>query len=297
MQPLAAWLVARPQNAILALAATLLLPLLQIVSGIIMVLLVLRQGTRLAAIEAAIAGAVLAGVSLVVGAPVMQVVVDALSTWLPALVLGTVLVATRSMMLTMQLSALIAAVAVLGFHVVVDDLTAFWEPVMTFTLEWARVNGLMEQAQVIESSPGQMAHALTVAFVLWGWTKAALFVLFGNRLAMVEPQEAGPYGRFCDLDLGRVIALLMAIASLLAFATGAVWLQSLAVILLGVFWLQGLAVVHWMQVDGELPLFVVIAVYVLLPFLHVFLITALAVVGYTDAWFRYRRRAVTKNEE
>ena len=52
-----------------------------------------------------------------------------------------------------------------------------------------------------------------------------------------------------------------------------------------------------MQVDGELPLFVVIAVYVLLPFLHVFLIMALAVVGYTDAWFRYRRRAVTKNEE
>lgn len=297
MQPLAAWLVARPQNAILALAATLLLPLLQIVSGIIMVLLVLHQGPRLAAIEATIAGAVLAGVSLIVGPPVMQVVIDALSTWLPALVLATVLVTTRSMMLTMQLSALIAAVAILGFHVVVDDLTAFWEPVMTFTLEWARVNGLVEQAQVIESSPGQMAHALTVAFVLWGWTKAALFLLFGNRLATVEPHEAGPYGRFCDLDLGRVIALLMAVASLLAFATGMVWLQSLAVILLGVFWLQGLAVVHWMQVDGELPLFVVIAVYVLLPFLHVFLILALAVVGYTDAWFRYRRRAVTDNEE
>ncbi len=85
--------------------------------------------------------------------------------------------------------------------------------------------------------------------------------------------------------------------SLLAFATGVAWLQSLAVVLLGVFWLQGLAVVHWMHVDGELPLFVVIAVYVLLPFLHVFLIMALAVVGYTDAWFRFRRRAVTKNEE
>ena len=297
MQPLAAWLVARPQNAILALAATLLLPLLQIVSGIIMVLLVLHHGPRLAALEAAVAGAVLAGVSLITGAPVMQIVVDGLSTWLPALVLGSVLVATRSMQLTLQLSALLAALAILGFHVVVDDLTAFWEPVMTFTLEWARVNGLVEQAQVIESSPGQMAHALTVAFVLWSWTKAALFLLFGNRLAMVEPHGAGPYGRFCDLDFGRVIALLMAITSLLAFATGMAWLQSLAVILLGVFWLQGLAVVHWMQVDGELPLFVVIAIYVLLPFLHVFLITALAVVGYTDAWFGFRRRAASKNEE
>ena len=236
MQPLAAWLVARPQNAILALAATLLLPVLQLFSGIIIVLLVLHQGARLAAIEAVIAGAILAVVSLVVGAPVMQVMVDALTTWVPALVLAAVLVATRSMMLTMQLSALIAAVAVLGFHVVVGDLTAFWEPVMTFTLEWARTNGLVEQAQVIESSPGQMAHALTVAFVLWGWTKAALFLFFGNRLATVAPYETGPYGRFCDLDFGRVIALLVAIASLAAFATGVASLQSVAIVLLGVFW-------------------------------------------------------------
>ena len=297
MQPLAAWLGARPQNAILALAATLLLPVLQLFSGIIIVLLVVHQGARLAAIEAVIAGAILAVVSLVVGAPVMQVMVDALTTWVPALVLAAVLVATRSMMLTMQLSALIAAVAVLGFHVVVGDLTAFWEPVMTFTLEWARTNGLVEQAQVIESSPGQMAHALTVAFVLWGWTKAALFLFFGNRLATVAPYETGPYGRFCDLNFGRVIALLVAIASLAAFATDVASLQSVAIVLLGVFWLQGLAVVHWMQVDGELPLFVVIAVYVLLPFLHVFLVMALEVVGYTDAWFGFRRRAVTKNEE
>jgi hypothetical protein len=265
VQPLAAWLVARPQNAILALAGTLLLPVLQIFSGIILVLLVLRHGARLAALEAAIAGAILAAVSLVVGAPVMQVVIDALVTWLPALVLAAALRSTRSLALTMQLSALIAAAAVVGFHIVVDDLTAFWEPIMTFTLEWARTNGLVEQAQVIESSPEQMAHALTVAFILWGWTKAAMFLFFGYRVALTDPGETAPFGRFCDLSFGRV--------------------------------LQGLAIVHWMHVDGELPLFVVIAVYVLLPFLHVFLIMGLAVVGYTDAWFGFRRRAVTKNEE
>jgi hypothetical protein len=297
VQPLAAWLVARPQNAILALAGTLLLPVLQIFSGIILVLLVLRHGARLAALEAAIAGAILAAVSLVVGAPVMQVVIDALVTWLPALVLAAALRSTRSLALTMQLSALIAAAAVVGFHIVVDDLTAFWEPIMTFTLEWARTNGLVEQAQVIESSPEQMAHALTVAFILWGWTKAAMFLFFGYRVALTDPGETAPFGRFCDLSFGRVIALMVAAVSLLAFATGAAWLQSLAIVLLGVFWLQGLAIVHWMHVDGELPLFVVIAVYVLLPFLHVFLIMGLAVVGYTDAWFGFRRRAVTKNEE
>ena len=40
MQPLAAWLVARPQNAVLGLAVTLLLPAPQLTSGVIMVLLV-----------------------------------------------------------------------------------------------------------------------------------------------------------------------------------------------------------------------------------------------------------------
>jgi hypothetical protein len=35
----------------------------------------------------------------------------------------------------------------------------------------------------------------------------------------------------------------------------------------------------------------VIITYVLLPVLHVFLMLALAMLGYTDAWFRFRRRA------
>lgn len=297
MQPLAAWLVARPQNAVLALAATLLLPVLQVFSGIFMVLLVLKQGVRLAVVEAAIAAGLLGVVSVVVGAPIAHVAIEASSVWLPAIALAAVMGATRSVALTMQVSALIAAAAVLGFHFVVDDLTAFWEPVMTFTLEWARTNGLTEQAQVIESNPAQMAHALTMAFVLWGWTKAAVYLFLGYRFAAMAPGGIGQFGRFCDLNFGRVIALLMAIVSLLAFALGAPWLQSLAIVLLAVFWLQGLAVVHWMFVDGELPLFVVIAVYVLLPFLHVFLVMALAVIGYTDAWFRYRRRVVPKNEE
>ena len=57
-----------------------------------------------------------------------------------------------------------------------------------------------------------------------------------------------------------------------------------------VFWLQGLAIVHWMHAEGLLPLAAVVAVYILLPLLQVLLITVLAVLGFTDAWFGYRRR-------
>jgi len=294
VQPLATWLVARPQNAVLALAATLLLPVLQIFSGIFMVLLILQQGVRLALVEGAIAGVLLALVSLVVGAPVVQVLVGVLTVWLPAVVLAVTLQATRSLALTLQVSVLVAAVAVLGFHIVVDDMMVFWQPVMTFMVDWARESRLHEQVQLIESDPALVAHTLTIVFVLSSWTMYALYLLFGYRYSTGLSEESSNYGRFCDLNFGRVIALITAVLSLLAFATGMAWLQSIAIVVFVIFWLQGLAVVHWMFVDGELPLFVVIMTYVLMPILHVFLFLALAVVGYTDAWFQYRRRAVVQ---
>jgi hypothetical protein len=106
----------------------------------------------------------------------------------------------------------------------------------------------------------------------------------------LTPGESDDYGRFSDLNFGRVIALIMALLSLLAFVSGAAWLQSVAFVVFAVFCLQGLAVVHWLHSVGKLPLLVVIMTYVLMPFLHVFLIMALAVLGYMDAWFTFRRR-------
>ena len=290
MQALAAWLVARPQNAVIALAATLLLPLLQMMSGVIMVLLVLKQGARTAVLEAAVAGVILVLVALVTGSPLIQILMAALSTWLPAVMLGLVLQATRSLTLTVQVSVLVAALAVVGFYVVIDDLVAYWDPVMTVLLEWTRANNLQEQARLMESDPVMTANMLTMAIVLSSWMLYSVYLVFGYWLYKLIPGESGDYGRFSDLNFGRVIALIMALLSLLAFVTGAAWLQSVAFVLFAVFWLQGLAVVHWLHSVGNLPLLVVIMTYVLLPFLHVFLIMALAVLGYTDAWFTFRRR-------
>ena len=139
----------------MALAATLLLPVLQIFSGIFMVMLVLKQGVRLAITEGVIALGLLALVYLLSGLPVLQVASLALLTWAPAVLLAATLQVTRSLALTMQVSALVAAVAVLGFHLFVDDLLVFWEPTISFALEWLRSSDLREQAQVIESDRAQ----------------------------------------------------------------------------------------------------------------------------------------------
>lgn len=289
MQAMVVWLVARPQNAVLALAATLLLPVLQILSGIIMVLLVLRHGVRVAAFEGLGAGALLALVALIVGASIPEIVVTVLITWLPALLLAGVLRATRSLTLTLQVSVIVAALIVIVFHVVVGDPLAYWQTMLTTMAEISKEMGLQEQADILMSEQASVAGQMTMLVVFLSWTLYSAIFLLGYLLYRQLPGDSGDFGRFCDLSYGRVLALTMALASVLALASSAIWAQNIAILLFAVFWLQGLAIVHWMYTDRNMPLFGVVAVYALMPVLHVMLVMALAMLGFTDVWFRYRR--------
>jgi hypothetical protein len=284
LQALAAWLVARPQNAVLGLAATLLLPAPQLTSGVIMVLLVLAQGTRLAAIEASVAGAILIAVSLVFGVSPASVMTLMAGTWLPVLALAVLLVGSRSLALTVQVSVIVAVLSMVGFYIVVTDPVAFWQPYLTTMMEIARQSNLELNAELLN------AEVMTVSATLAFWMLYATGLLLGYGLYKKLPGETGEYGRFRDLSFGRVIAFAMALVSLLAFAVDVAVLQNLAFVMFVVFWFQGLAIVHWMHAEGLLPLTAVVAVYVLLPFLQVLLVTVLAIVGYMDAWFEFRRR-------
>jgi hypothetical protein len=283
------WLLARPQNGVLALAATLLLPLLQLISGVILVVLVLRQGFRIAITQAIVAGALLALVALLVGASVSSIVASVLVTWLPVLLLAVILQTTRSLTLTMQLSVIIAASIVLGFHVVVSDPLAFWQVMLTTMAEISKEMGLQEQANILMSEQASIAGQMTMLVVFSTWSLYSAMFLLGYLLYTKSPGEGGNFGRFQNLNFGRVIALTMALVSMLALATNVVWLQNIAFLLFAIFWIQGLAIVHWLYAEGRFPAFGLIAVYVLMPILHVMLLMALAAFGYTDAWFRYRR--------
>ena len=78
--------------------------------------------------------------------------------------------------------------------------------------------------------------------------------------------------------------------SALAFAIDSTILQGVAAVLFVAFAVQGMALVHSMHSRGLLPLGAVISVYILLPLLQVLLVTVLAVFGYMDVWFEFRRR-------
>jgi hypothetical protein len=284
VQAIAAWLVSRPQNAVLGLAVTLLLPAPQLTSGVIMVLLVLGQGTKLAVIEACIAASVLLTVSLLFGVSISSIVALMLGTWLPVFLLAALLSGSRSLTLTVQVSVIVAALAMLGFYVVVVDPVAFWQPYMTLMAELVEKNNLQLNLELLT------AEVMTLSAVLAFWMLYTVGLLLGYALYKRLPRETRDFGWFRNLNLGRVIAFTMAVTSLLAFIVDVAWLQNLAFVLFVVFWIQGLAIVHWMHAEKQLPLAALVAVYALLPFLQVLLMTALAVFGYMDAWFDFRRR-------
>jgi hypothetical protein len=284
VQALAKWLLARPHNAVLALALTLILPAPQLTSGAVMVLLVLAQGPRFAVIEASVAAALLVVMSLLLGGSLASVIGLTAGTWVPALLLAISLVTMRSLTLTLQVSVIVAVAALLLFQVAVPDPAAFWQPYLDVMVAVVRENGLELDTELLT------AEVMTISAVLVFWMLFTGALLLGYGLYRRLPVETVNYGRFRDLNFGRVIAFTMALVSLLALVIGATWLQNVAFIVFVMFMMQGLAIVHWLRSEGMLPNVAVVAVYVLLPFLQVLLVMVLALIGYTDAWFGFRRR-------
>jgi hypothetical protein len=281
---IAKWLVARPHNAVLGLVVTLLLPAPQLVSGAIMVLLVLAQGTRFAVIGAFVATAILAVTTLILGGTLASVVVLVAGTWVPAMLLALLLVTMRSLTLTLQVSVIAAVAALLLFQVAVPDPTAFWQPYLDIVGVAIKEAGLQLDTELLT------AEVMTVSAVLVFWMLYTGALLIGYWLYRGLPWASVDFGRFSDLNFGRVIALTMAVVSVLALVIGAAWLSNVAFIVFVMFMMQGLALVHWLYGEGKLPIIAVVSVYLLMPFLQVLLVIVLAMIGYTDAWIGIRRR-------
>ena len=287
MRGIAAWLVARPQNAVLALGASMLLPVLQPFSSIVLVLLVLAQGARLALFQAALAGGTLLLVSLLFGVPLIEVAVVIAATWLPVFLLALVLATTRSFTLTMQASAFLAAAVGLGLSLMITDAVVFWQPLLAVWSDILQQNGA-SMSEVLSLNSKDFANQITVMLVLSGWMVYTLIFMLGYLLYGQLIEKSGVFGRIRDLNFGRVIASTLVLLLVMSFIVSSVLLRNIAFILLAMFWLQAVALVHWLRTERRLPIAVVIAAYVL-PLLSSYVAIAMTVLGYLDAWFGIRQ--------
>lgn len=300
MQPLATWLVARPLNGGLGLIAALVLPMLSgvtsglgpVAGGLVMAHLVFANGMRLAFLQAVAVAIFLGALALVLNAAATEVVVTASIICLPAAVSAGLTAYLRSLTLTLQVTVILAMVGVLGFFVVLGDPLVFWNDVLVQWTTLVRESGQSEYADQLLESRALIIPQMTIMAVFVVWTWIVLVLLLGYGLFQSLPGKQAIFGRFCDLNFGRVLAAVMALASVLAVASGAAWLQSLAFVVFVVFWLQGLAIMHWLHAGKRLPLSVLLTSYAFLivPVLNGLIVIALAILGYLDAWFNFRAR-------
>ena len=126
------------------------------------------------------------------------------------------------------------------------------------------------------------------------WYTVSIMLVLGHMLLVsVEPEKLA-WGRFREVNLGRVIAIVLAVTSVLAAASQSQWLVNLAILMLLAFGLHGVALVHRMVHLLRLPQFVLVVFYVLLllplPAQVVVVVScSVCIAGYVDAWFNLER--------
>lgn len=292
MQRIAFWLVQRPHHGVLGLAGVFILLPMPIFSGGVLTLLILQHGLQVALAQAGAAGAVLVLLQLVFGGPVAMTAAQVVINWLPVVATTWLLATTRSLTLVLQVSVVIAMLVTLGFFVVLGDPTEYWNEWLAAAAEMFRAAGLQEFADVLRNRQAQIVEQMTMLFVLTHWLYYVLALLLGYAVYQTLPEREGRFGRIRDLNLGRFLGLIMAVASVLAVFTGWKWLQNVAFVAFAAFWLQGMAVLHWWRHHKKLPTVLLMLAYALLPLMNMLHVIALAVLGYTDVWFGYRTRPV-----
>ena len=284
MQPIAKWLVARPQHAVAALAATLVLPFSTLTSGATLVLLILHSGVQQAAFYGAIAAAFTVGLGYVTGLPVGILLATVVGVWIPVGLLAQLMQRTRSLTLVLQLSVVVALCAIVAFNVVVDDPTAVgrrWLDQMITHLREIEQHG---QADTFAEVRDVAAPMMLMGLVLVSWVTYVMVLMLGYALYRCLPAGGAPFGRFSDLNFGRVLAIIAVVTLGLGFLVQIPLIEQLSTMLIAAFCVQGLALLHWLQVERGLPLLLVMVAYLfVLPFAAIY-----AMVGFADAWLNLR---------
>jgi hypothetical protein len=284
MRDVAAWLVARPQNAIPALSITLLIPILQPVSAIILVLLVLTKGAAGALRQVSLAAAIVAVGLMLSGMTWQNVMLIIALTWMPMFVLATSMLRTKSFVLTMQASVIVAAVAGVATGVLIDDAVEFWQPMIR---AWIDIVGQSESESTVVNSP-EFAENLGAVFVASVWFIYTLLFLAGYLL-YGKMKEVDAFGRIRDLNFGRVLASGLVLMIVLSAVTGLKLFELAAIVLFATFMLQGWTLMYWLFAERSWPIGAFFAVSIV-SVVSGFVSAMLMMVGYLDAWFNLRRR-------
>lgn len=206
------------------------------------------------------------------------IILTVTGVWVPSILLATILLATRSLTLVMQLSVIIMVLGLIGFMTVVSNPAVFWEPILVW-IDTQVQGGTAQHSAVF--TPNNLLLMMAVAF----WIFAIAALCLGNAWYAMLPERSAEFGRFRDLNFGRVIAAATLVFTVVAQLSDWSWAWIIGSFLFSIFAVQGVAIAHWLKAAGMLPAIAVGAAYVLTLVPYV-----LALIGFVDAWIGLRGR-------
>jgi uncharacterized protein YybS (DUF2232 family) len=270
------------------------LPPFSLLSGGTVGLVSLRKGWQAGLFVAGVSTTILALLSFLLGDPVIGLVFG-LSQWLPVLLLALVLRETGSWASTFQLSAVVLALMVGLAHVLIPDLSAYWQSLLNTVLE-----PVLKQASPDEASQMQellvAASGLMTGVLAASMMSSAILALFFARAWQAQLYNPGGFGEeFRALRLGNWMAYVALGLFVAAAFTRQNWIQELAVVFLLPFFFQGVAVMHGLKRLLQWHVAALIIMYGLMVVALPQMMALLTAIGLIDSFADFRRRLAPKS--
>ncbi len=283
-------------HAISVAAIGMLLPPFSFVTGGIVGAAVLRHGLA--------DGALVLAVSMVVSTLAMglllgtyqPVVIFVLFTGLPILLLAQVLRQTGSQGTTLTAAGALGALVLVGIHLLTADPVAWWraklerfvaQPIREANPDLAPE--MLKQLDEAMQGMSMLMLSLPAATVV-----GAMLVLWLARWMHATLDNPGGFGKeFRALRMDQRVAFAGVALALLAifagnFAGGL--FRGLLVLVIIVYTIQGIALVHAVVHKRGASVAWLVAVYAGIVIMPPAAILGLALTGFSDAWFDFRRR-------
>ncbi len=288
MQALAGFILRGRWQAVMLLALTALLPVLNLGGAAALALVTLRKGPREGLLTLLISTCLLLILAMGLFDSTLPVLGLMATFWLPLWVLAGVLRYTISLTVTLQSALALALLVVLGGAIALGDVTGWGRELLD-----RLVDPLLQQMQLtgrqrsdIEATLATLLLGLCVGNAL---LSTLLSLLLGRWWQSLLFHPGGFGAEFCALRLGQLPAWL----ALLLFAGALLWqwplLANLMPPLLVLYVLQGIAVAHGVVNRARLAQGWLVGLYVMLLLLPQTLLL-LCLLGVVDAWVDVRAR-------
>ncbi len=282
---------------VLAMFSLLLAPL-SLLSGSAAGLVTLRQGPQegmLVIVASSIASSLL---SYLLFADLLPAMVFILALWLPVWLLASLLRYGRSLGLVVQVT-LVLSLLVLGyFYLFIGNVSAFWEGVLKEPLQAFVESGQLEASaqdfnQILTTLSGWMTAIMATGFLL-----QMVVVMFIARWWQASLYNPGGFGEeFRQMRYHQGLTLVAApVLIWVLLGEPPEWVAAVAMLMLVTYFLLGLAVTHALLKRINANVVWITGIYVLLLIAMPYVMTALAMTGFTDSWMNFRKNEPPSKE-